>query len=307
MPAPERADRGDAGDPAPLPCGNGLSFRLITDPRIAAAMRFAEARLDAPMTTVALAAAVGLSQFHFLRLFQAQTGETVSDYGRRIRLDAAARTLRTSPEAIVSIALSVGYGSQAAFTRAFTARFGRSPASYRRGIGRAVAVDGARQRAVAIRSVGAIHCLGRRYLGLRPGRSAPWHDFLSELPPDSAARRGRLLQVVHDDPRVTPPAQIRVDCCVVGAERPGEARDLAARGFLPFRIVAGTYAAIAASGTEAGFGGAEDDLLDIWLARQARYRLRGGAGRLEFHDAAAAQPNAGEIFVPIRAVGMDGS
>lgn len=303
MPAPERADRSDADDPAPVPGGDDRPFRLIADPRVAAAMRFAEARLDAPMTTAALAAAVGLSQFHFLRLFQAQTGETVSDYSRRIRLDAAARTLRTSPETIVSIALSVGYGSQAAFTRAFTARFGRSPANYRRGTRRAVAIDAARQRPVPIRSVGTIHCLGRRYLGLRPGEAEPWHDFLSALPPGSAARRDRrLLRVVHDDPRVTPPEQIRIDCCLVGTERAGEDRDLAARGFLPFEIVAGTYAAV--GGTESGIGGAGDDLLDIWLARQGRYRLRGGAGRLEFRDA-AAQPDAGETLVPIRALGTD--
>ncbi len=295
-------ERGPAGR-----CGHGQPFRRIADVRIAAAMRFAEARLDTPPTTAALAASVGLSQFHFLRLFQTRTGETVSDYIRRIRLDAAALHLRGSREPIVAIALAVGYGSQAAFTRAFTGRFGRSPASYRRAAGRGTgAVDPGTLRTVAIRRVAAITCLGRRYLGSGCDAHVQWRDFLQDLPPDlGTGPDRRLLRVVHDDPRITPPEQIRVDCCLVHAALPSEIRALAGRGIHAFETGAGMYAVIPEAEAP-GSASARYDVIDGWLAQQERYRPR-GTGCLEFHAGAEtpADGRARELFVPVRTAGGD--
>ncbi len=73
------------------------------------------------------------SAFHFQRLFQAITGFSVQEYIRNRRLSEAAVLLKETRMNILEIAISYQYGSQEAFTRAFTNRYGMTPARYRRG------------------------------------------------------------------------------------------------------------------------------------------------------------------------------
>ena len=88
--------------------------------------------LDRPLDLEALAAVAHFSPYHFHRLFLAWTGQTLGDYLTRRRLEKAAQRLRGQPDStVLSIALSVGYGSAEAFTRAFKQRFGLPPAQWR--------------------------------------------------------------------------------------------------------------------------------------------------------------------------------
>lgn len=81
-----------------------------------------------------LAGVAHFSPWHFHRVFQAMTGETLADCVRRLRLEAAAQRLITRPaESALSVALDLGFGSAEAFTRAFKAHFGIPPAAWRRG------------------------------------------------------------------------------------------------------------------------------------------------------------------------------
>ena len=78
-----------------------------------------------PLDLEKLAAVAHFSPWHFHRLFQALTGETLADRVRRRRLEAAAGLLlATPPESALSIALDVGFRSAEVFTRAFRAHFG---------------------------------------------------------------------------------------------------------------------------------------------------------------------------------------
>ena len=59
-------------------------------------------------------------------------GETFGDYLRRRRIEVGAMRLAAQPRTrILNIALSVGFGSAEAFTRAFKIRFGCSPTAWR--------------------------------------------------------------------------------------------------------------------------------------------------------------------------------
>src|SRR5262249_13542040 len=88
--------------------------------------------LDGPLDLEALAGVAHFSPYHFHRLFAAWMGETVGDYLRRRRVEIAAMRLAAQPRlAILDVALSVGFGSAEAFSRAFKARFGVSPSSWR--------------------------------------------------------------------------------------------------------------------------------------------------------------------------------
>ena len=59
-------------------------------------------------------------------------GEAPMHYLARQRLRLAAEQLREGQESIASVALGVGYESEAAFSRAFKREFGKSPAAWRR-------------------------------------------------------------------------------------------------------------------------------------------------------------------------------
>lgn len=72
------------------------------------------------------------SPYHFHRIFVAVTGETVAEAVRRLRLHRAAVELNRSQLALARIATKAGYGSVAAFSRAFAAAYGTPPAAYRR-------------------------------------------------------------------------------------------------------------------------------------------------------------------------------
>jgi transcriptional regulator GlxA family with amidase domain len=69
-------------------------------------------------------------QFH--RLMVEVLGETPGAHGRRLRLDRGAWLLLTSENTILDIALKTGFESHETFTRAFRARFGEAPSTFRR-------------------------------------------------------------------------------------------------------------------------------------------------------------------------------
>lgn len=88
--------------------------------------------LDEPLDLAELADVAHFSAFHFHRLFAAWAGETLGDYIRRRRLEMAALRMATQPRvSVLDAALSVGFGSGEAFSRAFRAHFGSSPTAWR--------------------------------------------------------------------------------------------------------------------------------------------------------------------------------
>jgi transcriptional regulator GlxA family with amidase domain len=73
-------------------------------------------------------------QFH--RLNVQMIGETPAAHQRRLRLDRGAWRLLASRATILDIALETGWESHETFTRAFRARFGATPSSFRKHRGR---------------------------------------------------------------------------------------------------------------------------------------------------------------------------
>ena len=93
---------------------------------------YVDAHLDGDLDLPSLAAVACFSPFHFHRLFMAWMGETLGDYLRRRRLEAAAVRLAANPALpVLDVAVSVGFGSGEAFARAFKLRFGETPTAWR--------------------------------------------------------------------------------------------------------------------------------------------------------------------------------
>jgi AraC-like DNA-binding protein len=104
----------------------------LSDPQIGRAL---SAIHDAPArhwTVEALAEIAGLSRSAFATRFSDVVGNTPLKYIASWRLDLAADHLRAGAHRIGEIALLVGYGSEAALTRAFKVQFGTTPAAFRR-------------------------------------------------------------------------------------------------------------------------------------------------------------------------------
>ncbi|MBR0799744.1 helix-turn-helix transcriptional regulator [Bradyrhizobium jicamae] len=78
------------------------------------------------------AAQVGLSTFHFLRLFSTVLGVTPHQYLVRSRLRHAARRLADDDSPITDIAYDVGFGDLSNFVRSFHRAAGASPLKFRK-------------------------------------------------------------------------------------------------------------------------------------------------------------------------------
>jgi len=95
-------------------------------------LKFAAENPDGDLSLQALARHAGLSPFHLHRIFSSVAGETPKHYTLRLRLDRAAALLLTSHETALEIAMTCGFQSPEAFSRAFRRRFGVNPAAYRK-------------------------------------------------------------------------------------------------------------------------------------------------------------------------------
>jgi AraC-like DNA-binding protein len=100
--------------------------------KLAAALRYAQERLDQPLRIGDLAGRAGLSTFQFDQRIRAIYGHSAGQYLTRLRMDRAREKLARSAAAISEIALDCGYGDQAAFTRQFRKLVGLSPLQYRK-------------------------------------------------------------------------------------------------------------------------------------------------------------------------------
>jgi AraC family transcriptional regulator len=94
--------------------------------------QFLESRLDQNLHLSDLAEALGMSQFHFGRLFKKSTGVSPARYLTRMRNARARRLLRESERSILDISLEVGYATASHFTEVFRKETGVTPSEYRK-------------------------------------------------------------------------------------------------------------------------------------------------------------------------------
>ncbi len=85
-----------------------------------------------PLTLDDLARRASMSKWHFQRLFRLVTGSSVRAFVRTLRLAVAAESLAESDELVGQIARKYQFGSHEGFSRAFSARYEKSPVEYRR-------------------------------------------------------------------------------------------------------------------------------------------------------------------------------
>jgi AraC family transcriptional regulator len=173
--------------------------------------------LDEPLDLDRLAAVACFSPYHFHRIYRAMTGETAADTLRRLRLHHAAAELVQGAAPIAAVARQAGYGSVAAFTRAFTAGYRIAPSAYRRA-GRLVPPAPAATETetamyeVSIRHVQPVRLAALRHVGsyMEIGttfeRLFAWGVGRGLIGPET-----RSIGVYYDDPDAVPEPSLRSD------------------------------------------------------------------------------------------------
>jgi len=102
------------------------------DPFIGQALALVHKTPAYPWTIPELARRVGLSRTQFAERFRHFLGEPPMAYLARWRVKLGAEILHSTEDSVAQVAATVGYGSEAAFNRAFKREFDCPPAQFRR-------------------------------------------------------------------------------------------------------------------------------------------------------------------------------
>ncbi len=106
-------------------------MRVDYHQRLVPVIRYLEQHFNEPHNLPEVAALANLSPYHFHRTFKAVQGETLADFIRRLRLEAAADDLFKSKQAVLNIALEYGFSSSQSLAKAFKQHYGVTPTAFR--------------------------------------------------------------------------------------------------------------------------------------------------------------------------------
>ena len=102
------------------------------DPIIGQALALLHKEPADPWTVSNLARRIGLSRTRFAERFSHFLGDSPMAYLAQWRLKLGAEILQSTEDSVTQVAAAVGYGSEAAFNRAFKREFDCPPAQFRR-------------------------------------------------------------------------------------------------------------------------------------------------------------------------------
>jgi AraC-like DNA-binding protein len=115
----------------PESCKGGL-LRAIVDRQIGVALKSMHEKVEHPWTVESLAAVCGMSRSAFAVRFKGLVGETPLEYLTSWRMQKAAALLQKDDRKMIDVARSVGYDSDAAFSKAFKRVLSVTPRHFRR-------------------------------------------------------------------------------------------------------------------------------------------------------------------------------
>jgi AraC-like DNA-binding protein len=105
-------------------------LRAVFDPQIGAALRAIHENVNTPWTVESLAAAATMSRSAFAARFKELLEQTPLEYVTEWRMQKAMQLLQQRNKKLIDVARSVGYESDAAFSKAFKRVTGANPGEY---------------------------------------------------------------------------------------------------------------------------------------------------------------------------------
>ena len=115
-----------------LPAGQSGWLAGLQDPVVSRALALMHNDIARPWSVDELGRAAGLSRSALAERFTRVIGMSPIHYLAHWRMQVAAQTLKGTNDSLARIAETVGYESEAAFSRAFKKAFGSAPATWRR-------------------------------------------------------------------------------------------------------------------------------------------------------------------------------
>ncbi len=105
-------------------------LRAVFDPQVGAALNAIHDSVDTPWTVESLAEAAGMSRSAFAVRFKELLGQTPLEYVTEWRMQKAMQFLQQRDKKLTDVARSVGYESDASFSKAFKRVVGANPGEY---------------------------------------------------------------------------------------------------------------------------------------------------------------------------------
>ena len=227
--------------------------------------------LDDPLDLDTLAEIACLSRFHWTRIYQAMTGESPVDTVRRLRLDRAARDLVRGERDIHRLALKAGYGSQAAFTRAFSSAFGQSPAAFRESgphsaLRSAIQENNTMAFPIKIRDLPVRTAVGLEHAGPYHLIGKTFGELMMKLQASGDVRfLAGMFGRYTDDPKLVEPDDLRSHACAFLSKTIKAAPPMEV-----FDVGGGPHAVLLYKGPYTSMQPAYDWLFGTWLPSSGR-------------------------------------
>jgi len=105
-------------------------LRAVFDPQMGTALSAIHGGVDTPWTVESLAETAGMSRSAFAARFKELLGQTPLEYVTEWRMQKAMQLLKHRDRKLIDVARSVGYESDAAFSKAFKRVVGNNPGEY---------------------------------------------------------------------------------------------------------------------------------------------------------------------------------
>ena len=102
----------------------------LAQERVEQVISLLKQNLASPPPLEELGRKIGCSHFYLSRIFSTQTGHTITQHLRQLRMERAAELLREKELNVTEVALEVGYNSLSHFSQAFHETFGCCPGLY---------------------------------------------------------------------------------------------------------------------------------------------------------------------------------
>lgn len=107
-------------------------FEGLPNHKLRQAIEYIHENLEKNLTLAEIATVVGMSMYHFSRMFKQSTGFSPHQYVMNCRIEKAKNLLTRTEEAIDQIFQQVGFQSQSHFTNVFRKLIGITPNAYRK-------------------------------------------------------------------------------------------------------------------------------------------------------------------------------
>lgn len=183
-------------------------------------VRRMRAGIAAPSRLGEMADSVGMSPFHFDRVFRGITGLSAGAFQAALRIDAAKRLLLVTDTPVTDICFDLGYESLGSFTSRFRAQVGISPTAFRAFAADLAARDVAGLLASAFAATPLLAGVPGTIAGATSKNAFVWIGLFRKGLPSEKPVSGRLHR--GDGPFVLPPPPDGYYSALAAALEPAE-------------------------------------------------------------------------------------